>query len=359
MVNKDLNKSRVDRQNLLNNDVALNELRLHLGLTGLVFEDDVWFTNAQVADFFNVSRMTINRYVNNYSDELLHNGYEVLKGQRLKNFKDLFGDLIYSDLEIDLAQSNIDVTHEEKFDNKQRLARLKSLGVFNFRAFLNMAMLLSESEQAKHLRSVMLDIVLDTLHKKAGGSTKYINQREEDFLHAVLKEPEYRKEFTQALNSYLAMGNYKYAVYTDKIYQSIFKEKSKEYKTLLNLSAKDRIRDTFYADILSLVSSFENGLAYEMRKASEKKGEKLTPKELNALFEEYANHPGNKPQLEMARTRMASRDYGLRQVIHDNLEEYITNLSSDEFQRFLGESSKTIQERIEENIDVFKRLKDR
>ena len=64
-------------------------------------------------------------------------------------------------------------------------------------------MLLVESEMARALRSKILDIVIDTLNEKAGGSTKYINQRDEDFLNAILKEPHYRKEFTQALNTYL------------------------------------------------------------------------------------------------------------------------------------------------------------
>lgn len=40
------------------------------------------------------------------------------------------------------------------------------LGVFNFRAFLNLGMLLTESEKAKTLRSVVLDIVLDTINKR-------------------------------------------------------------------------------------------------------------------------------------------------------------------------------------------------
>lgn len=44
-----------------------------------------------------------------------------------------------------------------------------------------MAMLISESEKAKEIRSVILNIVMDVINEKAGGSTKYINQREEDF----------------------------------------------------------------------------------------------------------------------------------------------------------------------------------
>ena len=49
------------------------------------------------------------------------------------------------------------------------------LGVFNFKSFLNLGMLLSESENAKKLRSLLLDVMIDVLNQKIGGSTKYIN----------------------------------------------------------------------------------------------------------------------------------------------------------------------------------------
>ena len=44
----------------------------------------------------------------------------------------------------------------------------------------------------------MLDIVIDTLNQKIGGTTKYINQGAEEFLVAITREPIYRKEFTNA-----------------------------------------------------------------------------------------------------------------------------------------------------------------
>ena len=67
------------------------------------------------------------------------------------------------------------------------------------RFFQTIAMLLSESENTKRLRRKMLDIVIDTLNQKIGGSTKFINQRDEEFLVAITREPIYRKEFTNAL----------------------------------------------------------------------------------------------------------------------------------------------------------------
>lgn len=55
-------------------------------------------------------------------------------------------------------------------------------------------MLLTESQKAKQIRSILLDIAIDTINERIGGATKYINQREEAFLTAITQEPQYRKE---------------------------------------------------------------------------------------------------------------------------------------------------------------------
>lgn len=230
------------------------------------------------------------------------------------------------------------------------------------RFFQNIAMLLSESENTKRLRSKMLDIVIDTLNQKIGGSTKFINQRDEEFLVAITREPIYRKEFTNALNLHLEMGNYKYAVYTDAIYQAIFKENAKEYKAILNLEEKDNPRDTMYAEVLKLIASFEVGIADEMKEKAESLGRKLTPSELNVLIMRFSAKRQWIPHIEDACTKMASRDYGLRNVIHKRLENYISALSKEDYSRFLGDKSKSLIDRVIENpelLEVFKRLKNR
>ena len=116
-------------------------------------------------------------------------------------------------------------------------------------------MLLVESENAKVLRQIMLDIVIDFVNQRTGGSTKYINQRDRDFISAFLQEENYRREFTDALRDYVSMGNSKYAIYTDKIYQSIFREKAQEYKQVLHLYKRDSVRDTMYSEVLDLIAS--------------------------------------------------------------------------------------------------------
>jgi hypothetical protein len=117
------------------------------------------------------------------------------------------------------------------------------LGLFNFRAFLNLAMLLKESDNAQLLRSKIFDIVIDTINERTGGGTKFINRRDASFLPSAVQESTYRKDFTSALSRYVKMGDYKYSYYTDKIYLYIFKENAKEYKQILKLAEGDKKND--------------------------------------------------------------------------------------------------------------------
>jgi len=335
---KDLTGSAIDRQNILNNKKAVENIQTYLGVTGMLFQGEYKFTRQQIVDFYTIDNSTIDRYLSQNEEEFKHNGYVNLKGKALKEFKEEFGWML------------------------QEGAKAPQLGIFNFRSFLNFGMLLTESEKAKALRSKILDIVIDTLNQNLGGSTKFVNQREEDFLIAMAREPVYRKEFTEALNKYLEMGNYKYAVYTDAIYKVIFLEKSAEYKTILKLEEKENMRDTLYSEVLRLIASFEIGIADTMKLKSEILNRKLKPTELNELIEEFSKQRFWIPQIEDARSKMASRDYGLRNIIHDRLKPYINSLSAEDYDRFLGEKSKDLLERVIENpdlLDVFKRLKDR
>ncbi len=84
------------------------------------------------SNFYEVSTKTIKRYIASSEKELSHNGYAVLKGQKLKEFKQLFGHLIYAEIDDD-SQGDIDVPLLNKGSDKQSLNRMKALAVFNFR----------------------------------------------------------------------------------------------------------------------------------------------------------------------------------------------------------------------------------
>jgi len=338
-MSKDLTNSEIERQNVLNNPYAVQEIQKATNITGVKFDGILRLLKEQIAEFFEVDTRTIERYLEKYSDELERNGYEVIRGNRLKAFRLA----IYEQHVTDIDVGN----------------KTPQLGLFDFRAFLNIAMLLTESERARLLRQAILDIVIDTINQRTGGATKYINQRDEDFIFAYFHEENYRKEFTDALRDYVDMGNFKYPLYTDKIYVSIFKEDAREYRKILKLHEKDKVRDTFYSEILDLVASYEYGFAKALEAIYQRKGSKLSSWEVDKLFAEFESQPHWKPLIERARNKMASRDLAFRDALHLQLKEYLTPLQTDEFERFLGEKSKELAERLEDAKDVFKRLKER
>lgn len=340
-MSKDLTNSAVDRQNILNNPYALAEIEKAAGIQGIPFEGKTVVLKEQVAAFFEVTLRTIENYLEQHTDELAKNGYEVLKGNRLKSLKEVI--------------RGMDVP-ETDFGN---IAKTPQLGVFDFRAFLNLAMLVSESERAKLLRQAILDIVIDTINRRTGGGTKYINQRDEDFLHSAFVEENYRKQFTDALKDCVEMGNFKYAVYTDKIYVSIFREKAHEYRKVLRLEQKDCVRSTFYAEVLDLIAAYECGFGDMLQRESQAKERKLSSWEVDALFKTFEAQAHWKPLIEKARMKMASRDLAFRDALHLQLKEYVAPVQREDYQRFLGEKSKELSERLEEAKDVMKRLKER
>ena len=88
-------------------------------------------------------------------------------------------------------------------------------------------------------------------------------------------------------------------------------------------------------------------------------GRKLTSWEVDELFGCFEQEAHWKPLIEKSRNKMASRDLAFRDALHKKLSEYVTPLKRDEFERFLGEKSKELAERLEEAKDVMKRLKER
>ncbi|MBO4965795.1 MAG: DNA-binding protein [Muribaculaceae bacterium] len=333
----DLTVSNIERQNVLNNRYAVDALQENLGFTGMLFEGEYRFTKKMVADFYEVDISTIDRYLSQYADELKYNGYVLSRGKQLKEFKLQFGHLI------------------------NEATKTTQLGLFNFRAVLNVGMLLTESEKAKQVRARILDIVIATINKRAGGGTKYINTRDIDFLPAAIEEDNYRKNFTSAVGKCVqGHKNFKYAQVTDLIYQAIFKEKAREYRALLRLDKDDNVRRTLYAEVLRCISSFENGIGFAIEAEYKANGGmQLTLDRVKELIAEQEQSPAMQPFIYDARTKMASRDVAFRDVFHNNIAGYLRAVTPEEFDRFIGEKSIDFNEimNLPENKAVLKRLK--
>jgi hypothetical protein len=89
---KDLTKSELDRQNVLNNPYAIEEIKKATNIQGIEFEGKFVLLKEHVAEFFGVTLRTINSYLSKYKSELKQNGYEILQGKSLQDFKVAVGD---------------------------------------------------------------------------------------------------------------------------------------------------------------------------------------------------------------------------------------------------------------------------
>lgn len=122
----DLINSQIERQNILNNNLAIKTAEQEFNIVGVEFENSYYYTNQQLSDFFDVSLRTIERVIEAHSKELKDNGFELLTGKRLANFK---------------KQAQLtDITVGQTTRN---------LGVSTFRVLLNFAMLLLNSDKAE------------------------------------------------------------------------------------------------------------------------------------------------------------------------------------------------------------------
>lgn len=331
---KDLTNSRIDRENILNNLVAVKKIESKLGLKGTEWHNSIWFTKEFAAHLYNVDIRTIESQVSKNYDEITANGYVVLTGTALADFKKFAPELDFG-------------------------SKTRKLAIFSFRAILNLAMLIQNSPKAKEIRSLILDIVLDLLSEKTGGQRLYINQRDSSFLEASYDSYKARKQFTHALNEYVDMGIYKYEYFTNQIYKAIFLENAKKYQHILRLNNKSNLRDTMYTEVLTNIASIESGVAYNIENKSNRLNRKLSKKEVDSLITNLTQHPSMKIYIEQARSKMASRDLCFRDAYHAELQNYISSLDPDDFERFLGEKSKSLEKQIEEHIEIFKRLKDK
>ncbi|MBQ7518567.1 MAG: DNA-binding protein [Bacteroidales bacterium] len=337
--NKSLTKSQVSRQNILNNKFALQDLQNEIGLQGVLFQEELKFSKKQIASFFQIEERTLGYYLMNHNKELISNGYKILKGDDLKAL--------------------IEAVNVQGLSNEWSIAnKTPKLAVFNFRSFLNLAMLIPKNERAKQLRSRILDVSIAAINKRTGGGTRYINSRDANYLQSAMNEQRYRKVLTRAISLFVE-GNStaKYRQITDKIYTAIFRENAAEYASILRLNDVENIHDTMYAEVLMIIASFENGVGFAIQEQFVKNNHLLSVDEVFAIVDNFANSPMQVPYLEDARTKMASRDYCFRDAEHESIAEYISPVLSSDYEKFIGARSDSLLQDLFNQRDVLKRLK--
>lgn len=111
--------------------MALPRIQEALDVKLLEFDGRYVLTKQMVADYYEVDIRTVENCLSANEDELRHNGYFLCRGNSLKEFKLRFAP-------------------EINFGSKTT-----QLGLFDFRSFLNIDMILTTSEKAKKVRSLM------------------------------------------------------------------------------------------------------------------------------------------------------------------------------------------------------------
>jgi hypothetical protein len=314
-MNKDLTNSDIDRQNILNNPFAISALQEQLDIKGVLFDGEILFSTQYVAEYYEIDIRTLQRYLENNDNELRQNGYKLFTGSDWIRLKKAVG-------------SDMDVVTKTTIQ-----------GMFNFRSFLNLGMLLTTSQRAREVRSKILDIVLQVMSKRLGNK-KYINQKDPTFASAALRHfSKYHPALNQALRDCVDMGNTKYPYFNDKIYYYLFNERFKEYKELLSLKEREVPTDTHYVEVITLISQLEMAFADEIEHEAKQQRRKITKEECANIFDNLVTKKLWEPVLIRAREVMASRDYGLRDITHDKLEEHISSLSPEEYQTYLNQNN--------------------
>lgn len=85
-----------------------------------MFEGRIRFTKSMVAKYFNVDVRTIERYISDNLSEISQNGYEIIRGARLKEFSRAIDNLNAPDIDVGSISN-----------------RTSQISLFDFKAFLN------------------------------------------------------------------------------------------------------------------------------------------------------------------------------------------------------------------------------
>lgn len=70
----DLTTSAIERQNVLNNNMAISSIQKALDIEAFLFEGSYYLTKQMVTDFYEVDTRTIENYLASNEEELKHNG---------------------------------------------------------------------------------------------------------------------------------------------------------------------------------------------------------------------------------------------------------------------------------------------
>ena len=388
---QNLTNSPRDRQKILNNPVLLHKIEQHLNLDEflidrLIYEDNLVFTKWQLECLFDVSTYSIKRCIEAHQQELQASGYLILKRDKLEEFFVSCN----SSIKNTAIKYNLDVL------------KIRGLELFSFRAFLNMAMLLSESDEASFIRSRMLDILIDITLERENGRVRYLNRHIQRLFNLVYtKHYSCSGAFKDAVDRYVESSLSAYqdatgkdiqlstACHYDKIYELIFDNKHKQYRQYLGRytssyecnrdkykseakfrsyhSIKNRYRIVLCYEICQAITNIEDLLAKEIQVTSERINRKIKFQELDKIVFDIKSNSQFKLFIEEARIKMATVDFlnssekSLKSILHDKMNAHYKTVSEKDLNDFIAVKTQSLKEKLSasKTMAVFQRLKER
>lgn len=176
--------------------------------------EDMVVTVQQASNYYECSMDTIKTLIKRNRDEFEADGMLVLKGQELKDFKELLG----------------------VGSNEPNLSYASSLTILTKRSLLRLGMLMTSNLLATKIRNYLLTIEENTeIDRKS-----WAIQREVGIIE--------RKRMTSAISRYIPDSKNKkfaYPNYTNMIYKIIFGCDAKTLRQERNVKTNDALRDSF------------------------------------------------------------------------------------------------------------------
>ena len=196
--------------------------------------DDMVVSVNQVANYYDVSKKTIETVILRNREEFEDDGMVVLKGEEFKDFISKICDL---------------QTEGDKIYDKDAITpKTRSLTIIPKRSLLRVGMILTNNFMATKVRNYLLNIEEKTeIDRKS-----WAVQREVGIVE--------RKRMTSAISRYIPESKHKkfaYPNYTNMIYKIIFGCDAKTLREERNVKTNDALRDSFTESELKKVEEVE------------------------------------------------------------------------------------------------------
>ncbi len=224
-------------------------------------------TTEMVAEYYGVPESTIRAVVFDHEEELLSDGYNVVKGDGLKVLK---GKLL------------------EATNLSSKIKYARQIAIFPRRAILRVGMLLRDSEVAKQIRTYLLNVeeISSTEQKREARKSSWTSEEEMTILNAVLTSVNNGGTLNEGLIKASKMINKKYSTVAGRWHYKVrnFADKDVLEKIRNNIGRSNKKEVITQPDYPSMELAYQIDKVY--RENGKLKNEVESLRKMNKLMKE-------------------------------------------------------------------------